>query len=70
MELDETDPAVWSKLESATDDYMHNTSAVFKDLIERLLASPHDEKLLDSSKSQHIHKEKNLKGGTIRWILI
>nr|GMD86050.1 phospholipase A I [Ipomoea batatas] len=61
MELDETDPAVWLKLEAATDDYIRNTSAVFKNLIERLLASPHDEKLFDSSKSQHLHKEQNSK---------
>ncbi|CAH9141780.1 unnamed protein product [Cuscuta epithymum] len=61
MELDETDPAVWLKLEAATDEYMQNTSAAFKSVVERLLASPHDEKQVDSSKSQHFYKEKNAK---------
>ncbi|RAL44858.1 hypothetical protein DM860_003617 [Cuscuta australis] len=61
MELDETDPAVWLKLEAATDDYMQNTSAAFKNLFERLLASPHDEKLSNSLNSQRFNKEKNEK---------
>ncbi|TMW93831.1 hypothetical protein EJD97_011096 [Solanum chilense] len=60
MELDETDPAVWSKLEAATDDYIQNTSAAFKNICERLLERPHDEKFSDK-KSHQFLKAKNSK---------
>nr|GLL23991.1 phospholipase A I-like isoform X2 [Ipomoea trifida] len=61
MELDETDPAVWSKLEAATDEYMQNTSTAFKNLCERLLACLQDEKQLDNVKSQQFPKTKSSK---------
>lgn len=62
MELDETDPAVWLKLEAATDDYIQNTSAAFKNICERLLERPHDEKFSDK-KSHQFLKGKNSKAG-------
>ncbi|EPS61825.1 hypothetical protein M569_12968, partial [Genlisea aurea] len=44
MELDETDPAIWLKLENTTDEYIQENSISFKGLAERLLESSHDEK--------------------------
>lgn len=61
MELDETDPAIWLKLEGATQEYIQNNSIAFKSLAERLLESTHDEKFSDSLKSQHIFKAKGTK---------
>ncbi|KAL6546732.1 Phospholipase A I [Orobanche minor] len=60
MELDETDPAIWSKLEGATDEYVKNNSVAFKNLAEILLESSHDEKSLDTFKPQIISREKRV----------
>ncbi|CAK9162573.1 unnamed protein product [Ilex paraguariensis] len=45
MELDETDPAVWLKLEAAIDEYIQNNSLTFKNVCETLLQNLHDERL-------------------------
>lgn len=37
MELDETDPAEWLKVEAATDEYICNNSEALNDVCERLL---------------------------------
>lgn len=58
MELDETDPTVWLKLEGATDEYIQNNSTAFKNLAERLLESTPDEKFSDNVKSQQIPRAK------------
>ncbi|XP_044461898.1 phospholipase A I-like isoform X2 [Mangifera indica] len=59
MELDETDPAIWLKLETAIDDYVQNNSQSFKDVCERLLLPfQHDEKWSDNLKSQHLYGAK------------
>lgn len=58
MELDETDPAVWQRLEDATDEYITNNSTAFKNLAERLLESTPDEKVLDGVKSQQNFRAK------------
>lgn len=58
MELDETDPTIWLKLEGATDEYIKNNSMAFKNLAERLLESTLDEKFSDSVKSQQIFRAK------------
>lgn len=63
MELDETDPAVWLKLEAATDEYIQNTSVAFKNICQRLLERPHDEKFSDNFKSHQFLKSKNSKTG-------
>ncbi|CAH1448316.1 unnamed protein product [Lactuca virosa] len=52
MELDETDPTVWLKLEAATEEYIQNNSTAFKKVCERLLLNHSDEKLLDNLTSQ------------------
>ncbi|XP_071687897.1 phospholipase A I-like [Rutidosis leptorrhynchoides] len=51
MELDETDPTVWLKLEAATNDYITNNSAAFKKVCENLVQNHNDEKLHDSLNS-------------------
>ncbi|CAK9176702.1 unnamed protein product [Ilex paraguariensis] len=59
MELDETDPAVWLKLEAATDEYIQNNSLTFKNVCERLLQNLHDERLSDNLKSHQFLKAKD-----------
>ncbi|KAI7755793.1 hypothetical protein M8C21_014917, partial [Ambrosia artemisiifolia] len=58
MELDETDPTVWLKLEAATDEYIKNNSPAFKKVCEKLLLSCSDEKLPDNLNSQQFLKAK------------
>nr|XP_043620589.1 phospholipase A I [Erigeron canadensis] len=58
MELDETDPTVWLKLEAATDEYIQNNSPAFKKVCERLLLNQSDEKLPDNLNSQQFLKAK------------
>ncbi|KAL5775437.1 hypothetical protein ACOSP7_012994 [Xanthoceras sorbifolium] len=51
MELDETDPAIWLKLEAAVDDYIQKNSESFKNVCERLLLPfQHDEKWSEKAK--------------------
>lgn len=59
MELDETDPTVWLKLEAATNDYIKNNSTAFKKVCENLLQNQNDEKLPDSLHSQFKAKRPN-----------
>ncbi|KAK9084858.1 hypothetical protein Sjap_025269 [Stephania japonica] len=59
MELDETDPAVWLKLEAATAEYIENNSAAFKNVCERLiLPYQNEEKWSEKMRSQHFPKTK------------
>ncbi|GMI72741.1 hypothetical protein like AT1G61850 [Hibiscus trionum] len=59
MELDETDPTVWMKLEACVKDYIENNSHVLKNACERLLLPfAHDEKWTDNLKSQHFARAK------------
>lgn len=62
MELDETDPAVWLKLEAATEEYIQKNCQSFKNLCERLLVRFKNEeknfehlKTYRSSKLNHSH---------------
>ncbi|XVF26007.1 hypothetical protein REPUB_Repub13aG0263100 [Reevesia pubescens] len=58
MELDETDPTVWLKLEACVKDYIQNNSESFKNACERLLLPfAHDEKWTENLKSQHFARE-------------
>ncbi|GAV81873.1 Arm domain-containing protein/Patatin domain-containing protein/LRR_8 domain-containing protein [Cephalotus follicularis] len=53
MELDETDPAVWQKLEAAVNEYIQNNFQAFKNICERLLLPFQlDEKGSENIKSQ------------------
>ncbi|XP_022877963.1 phospholipase A I isoform X2 [Olea europaea var. sylvestris] len=62
MELDETDPAVWLKLEDAADEYIKNNTAAFKTVCGRLLESLHDDKFMETVQSQQLLKAKGIKG--------
>lgn len=63
MELDETDPAVWMRLEAATDEYIQNNSLAFKNVCERLLQNQHDDRLSETFKSQQFLKGKGSNAG-------
>ncbi|KAL1358506.1 hypothetical protein HN51_003768 [Arachis hypogaea] len=53
MELDETDPTVWMKLESAVDEYIQKNHLAFENLSERLiLPFQHEEKLFENIRSK------------------
>ncbi|CAI9087783.1 OLC1v1021952C1 [Oldenlandia corymbosa var. corymbosa] len=67
MELDETDPTVWLKLEAATDDYIQKNSMSFKNLCERLLESSSDDKVPDFIKSQQLSKAKGDNSPSLGW---
>lgn len=59
MELDETDPAIWLKLEAAVDEYVQNNSEALKNVCESLLFPyQHDEKFSEVMKSQQFSKAK------------
>ncbi|WCJ20245.1 Phospholipase A I [Euphorbia peplus] len=58
MELDETDPANWQKLEGAVEEYIDTNSEAFKNVCERLLLPFHEDKLYENFKSQQFHKAK------------
>ncbi|KAM0012207.1 putative phospholipase A(1) [Helianthus debilis subsp. tardiflorus] len=58
MELDETDPTVWLKLEAATNDYIKNNSSAFENVCQKLLQNHNDEKYLDNLHSQQLFKAK------------
>nr|GEX43802.1 phospholipase A I-like [Tanacetum cinerariifolium] len=59
MELDETDPTIWLKLEAANNDYIRNNSATFKKVCEKLVANHNDDKLPDNQASQQLSKAKH-----------
>lgn len=66
MELDETDPAEWLKLEAAVDEYINNNSESFKNVCERLLLPfQQDEKWSENLKSQHFPRGKVSNTGSI-----
>ncbi|KAK6917317.1 Patatin-like phospholipase domain [Dillenia turbinata] len=59
MELDETDPAIWVKLEIAAEEYIQNNAEAFQSVCERLtLQYQHDEKWSINMKSQQFPKAK------------
>jgi hypothetical protein len=45
MELDETDPAVWLKLEAATEEYIQKNFLAFKNLCELLVPRYQDKEM-------------------------
>ncbi|KAL5715418.1 Phospholipase A I [Ranunculus cassubicifolius] len=57
MELDETDPAIWMKLEAATQEYVENNCESFKNVCEKLLLpKQNEEKWSENLKSQWLPK--------------
>ena len=64
MELDETDPAVWLKLEAAVEEYIQNNSLSFKSACERLLLPfQQEDKLSANLRSQYLSKAKPSNAG-------
>ncbi|KAH0434766.1 hypothetical protein IEQ34_026761 [Dendrobium chrysotoxum] len=59
MELDETDPAVWLKLEAATDEYIQKSCLAFESLFECLLSrNANEDKLAEKLKSRYAYNSK------------
>ncbi|KAF3965203.1 hypothetical protein ACB098_05G177400 [Castanea mollissima] len=72
MELDETDPAVWLKLEASVQEYIQNNSHAFKNVCERLLLPyQNDEKWSENIRIQHYPKSKgssaDVNGPSLGW---
>lgn len=69
MELDETDPAVWLKLEASVEEYIQKNSLALKDACERLLLPFHnDEKWSENLRSQHFPKaNEDVKSPSLGW---
>ncbi|CAN1196966.1 Phospholipase A I [Linum perenne] len=64
MELDETDPAVWLKLEASVDEYIQESSEAFKNVCERLvLPFQNDDKFSDHLKAQQLPRVKTFSTG-------
>lgn len=64
MELDETDPAIWLKLEAAIEEYIQKNSESFKNLCERLAPRYHSEKnLMEKLKTRQFSKSKPSNSG-------
>ncbi|XP_072987529.1 phospholipase A I isoform X1 [Typha latifolia] len=64
MELDETDPAIWLKLEAATEEYIQKNFHAFKNLCELLVPRyQNDEKLTEKLKSQQFSTSKPSNSG-------
>ncbi|KAL7615494.1 hypothetical protein Lser_V15G04567 [Lactuca serriola] len=63
MELDETDPTIWLKLEAATNDYIENNSSAFKQVCEKLLQNYKDGKIPDILNSPQFLKPRRLNIG-------
>ncbi|KAL9255083.1 Phospholipase A I-like protein [Drosera capensis] len=59
MELDETDPSGWLRLETAAEEYVQRNAEAFKKVCERLLLPfQQDERLSEVSKALHATKPK------------
>ncbi|GLT29375.1 hypothetical protein SLA2020_042470 [Shorea laevis] len=59
MELDETDPTIWLKLEAAFEEYIKDNSEALKNVCERLLLPfANDEKWAQNLKTHHLAKSK------------
>ncbi|KAK7359751.1 hypothetical protein VNO77_01716 [Canavalia gladiata] len=71
MELDETDPTIWLKLESAVEEYIQKNHQVFENVCERLLLPfQHEEKWLGNPRSKVLKTEGSTDGAsgpTLGW---
>lgn len=65
MELDETDPTIWLKLEAATEEYIHKHSEMFKNVCERLVSrNENEERMLERPNGQQYYKPKSSNQGS------
>lgn len=63
MELDETDPTIWLKLESAIEEYIQKNHHAFENVCDRLLLPfQHEEKWSENLRSKLPKTEESLKG--------
>ena len=63
MELDETDPNNWLKLESAVEEYIQKNHQAFENACERLLLPfQHDEKRSENLRSKSLKKKESNEG--------
>ena len=63
MELDETDPTIWLKLESAVDEYIQKNHQAFENVCERLLLPfQQEEKLLENIRCKVRKTEESNEG--------
>ncbi|KAK9057963.1 hypothetical protein SSX86_022803 [Deinandra increscens subsp. villosa] len=69
MELDETDPTIWLKLEAATNDYIKNNSLAFRNVCEKLSQNHNNENFSDNLPTQQALKAKRPSIGMICIIL-
>ncbi|KAL2339170.1 hypothetical protein Fmac_013616 [Flemingia macrophylla] len=71
MELDETDPTNWLKLESAVEEYIQKNHQAFENVCERLLLPlQHEEKWSENLRSKLPKKKESLDGAngpTLGW---
>ncbi|XP_020257125.1 phospholipase A I [Asparagus officinalis] len=74
MELDETDPAIWLKLEAATEEYIQKNAQAFKNVNEHLLARFQNEdkmfehlKTYGSSKLNNSHPGNDENSPSLGW---
>jgi len=66
MELDETDPAIWLKLEAATEEYIQKNFLAFKNLCELLVPRyQEEEKSSDIYKSLSFSRLTSLNQGKV-----
>ncbi|CAA6658248.1 unnamed protein product [Spirodela intermedia] len=64
MELDETDPAIWLKLEAATEEYIQSHAQAFKSAYDCLLPRYQaDERPSEKLRSQHFSRSKPSNAG-------
>lgn len=74
MELDETDPSVWLKLEAATEEFIQRNSQSFKNLCDILAPrDQNEEKILEKLKSLNLPKKPTAAGlflGNLSFILL
>lgn len=72
MELDETDPTNWQKLEAATEDYIQKNSRAFKNLCEILVPryQNEDKPPMETSKSHPLSKSKPSTIGTCCYLIL
>lgn len=63
MELDETDPTIWRKLESAVEEYIQQNHLAFENACERLLLPfQHEEKWSENLKTKLPKTKESIEG--------
>lgn len=69
MELDETDPTNWLKLESAIEEYIQKNHQAFENVCERLLLPFHHEEKWSENLRHKLPKTKESLEGIVDYML-